>query len=62
MADLAIKAGMPTNADLAKPRRQKKVFKPPSDADLCKTKVGAPCTWVNVPSIFGARARSKLKA
>ena len=40
MAEIA-SATMPAG-EMPKPRRQKKVFKPPSDAQVCKTKVRSP--------------------
>ena len=40
MAEIA-SATMPAG-EMPKPRRQKKVFKPPSDADVCKVKVRSP--------------------
>ena len=40
MAEIAT-ATMP-EGEMPKPRRQKKVFKPPSDAQVCKTKVRSP--------------------
>ena len=45
MAEIA-SATMPAG-EMPKPRRQKKVFKPPSDAQVCKTKVRSP-VYLNV--------------
>ena len=63
MAEIA-SATMPAG-EMPKPRRQKKVFKPPSDAQVCKTKVRSPVyldvrTFENLERTRSTRGRGDV--